>query len=108
MKQEMSTNINQKDIMMKKEAMTQRWEDSRQQQYYYSISPAMAPGNSTQENGFPFLQDKHYELHGEILMLVLVSILALCIVFFFMLPYLRPVSHHESEHSGPVPSDDVP
>lgn len=97
---------------MKKEAMTQRWVDSCCRRHY-SISPAMAPagaGNSTLEDGLPFSQDKHFELNGEILMLVLVSILALCIVFFFMLPNLmRRVSNiHESEHSGPVPSDDVP
>ena len=50
----------------------------------------------------PFSEDKHFALHGEIVLLVLVTVFFLFIVFILMIPRLkkRATRSHESETEG--------
>ena len=72
-----------------------------------SFSPSMAPANNypqpqQQDDEIMFLRDKNFELHGEIMMFVLVAIFFLFILFLIMLPCLRQPSNHEPEYSDSV------
>lgn len=70
-----------------------------------SLSPAMPPGYP---NELLFLHDKHFELHGEIMMFVLVAVFSLFILFIVLLPCLKSASSQESEHSGSVTRQKCP
>lgn len=78
--------------------MTRRWEASSR----LSFSPAMAPGNPKQEDELLYSPDRHFELHGVIMLFVLVAIFSLFILSLVMLPYLKRDSNNESEYSGSV------
>lgn len=95
---ELELDMNKEEV----EAMTRRWMASCSGRL--CVSPAMAPaaGNSKPEDGLLFLRDRHFELHGEIMMFALVAFFCLFILFLVMLPYLKHLSNNESEYSGSV------
>ncbi|XP_040992050.1 uncharacterized protein LOC121238995 [Juglans microcarpa x Juglans regia] len=101
---ELELDMNKEEV----EAMTRRWMASCSGRL--CVSPAMAPaaGNSESEDGLLFLRDKHFELHGEIMMFALVAFFSLFILFLVMLPYLKRLSNHESEYSGSVAPQNCP
>jgi ubiquinone biosynthesis protein UbiJ len=78
--------------------MTRKWVE-----YYKlsSVSPAMAPAPGY-PNELLFSRDRHFELHGEIMMFVLVAIFSLFILFLVILPCLKRASHQETEYAGSV------
>lgn len=84
------------------EATTRRWVATCSG--WLCISPALAPaaGNSKPEDGLLFLRDRHFELHGEIMMFALVAFFSLFILFLVMLPYLKRLCNHESEYADSV------
>ncbi|ONH99837.1 hypothetical protein PRUPE_6G052800 [Prunus persica] len=54
-----------------------------------SMSPAMAPNQDQEQDGIPFLSDRHFALHGEVMMVVVVVLFAAFILCLAVLPCLK-------------------
>lgn len=84
-------------------SMTLRWVFASNSKL--SLSPSMAPSynpqqqQQQQQDELLFLKDRHFELHGEIMMFVLVAMFSLFILFLVVLPCLRVrhLSNHEPD-----------
>ncbi|KAI5321662.1 hypothetical protein L3X38_030733 [Prunus dulcis] len=71
--------------MMKKPTSTATWALHK----LLSISPAMAPNQDQEQDGIPFLSDRHFALHGEVMMVVVVVLFAAFILCLAVLPCLK-------------------
>ena len=86
-------------------SMTRKWVFASSSKL--SFSPSMAPSYNSQQqqqqqqqqDELLFLKDRHFELHGEIMMFVLVALFSLFILFLVVLPCLRVrhLSNHEPD-----------
>lgn len=54
-----------------------------------TMSPAMAPNQDQDQDGIPFLSDRHFALHGEVMMVVVVVLFAAFILCLAVLPCLK-------------------
>ncbi|KAK9998315.1 hypothetical protein SO802_017918 [Lithocarpus litseifolius] len=90
--------LNQKKVRYDM-SMTRRWVFASSSKL--SFSPSMAPSYNPQQqqDELLFLKDRHFELHGEIMMFVLVAMFSLFILFLVVLPCLRVrhLSNHEPD-----------
>ncbi|VVA16534.1 PREDICTED: LOC18775548 [Prunus dulcis] len=71
--------------MMKKPTSTATWALHK----LLSMSPAMAPNQDQEQDGIPFLSDRHFALHGEVMMVVVVVLFAAFILCLAVLPCLK-------------------
>ncbi|KAL6275615.1 hypothetical protein ACE6H2_019216 [Prunus campanulata] len=68
---------------MKKPTSTATWALHK----LLSMSPAMAPNQD--QDGILFLRDRHFALHGEVMMVVVVVLFAAFILCLLVLPCLK-------------------
>ncbi|ESQ42521.1 hypothetical protein EUTSA_v10015911mg [Eutrema salsugineum] len=66
-----------------------------------STDDALSPEDGEQ---LPFTRDRHYAMHGEILMVVLVISFAVFLLFLVLLPCLKRRYTHHSDLSEEDPS----
>ncbi|XP_008221399.1 PREDICTED: uncharacterized protein LOC103321376 [Prunus mume] len=71
--------------MMKKPTSTATWALHK----LLTMSPAMAPNQDQDRDGIPFLSDRHFALHGEVMMVVVVVLFAAFILCLAVLPCLK-------------------
>ncbi|XWS53359.1 hypothetical protein CRYUN_Cryun11dG0150600 [Craigia yunnanensis] len=71
----------------------------------FSFSPSMEPSSSQPPTELVFSHDRHFALHGEIWLLVVVFVFALFLAFILFLLRLRRGRSPESEVSG---SNNIP
>ncbi|KAJ4830603.1 hypothetical protein Tsubulata_033888 [Turnera subulata] len=70
---------------------------------WVSSRTSIAPAPAEQQEKLPFLNDKYYAFHGEVLLLVLVGLFSIFLVFVALVPCLkrlRETTESEREESS--------